>query len=535
MSLQLFFDTRDYLGAGGFGIVTLVRTLHEKLKGWPVNVSLVTHKFHAENNSNQLDAFIRNDDYVVKIFTNEGTYTQELMNLMAINSKVTLPYLHETYLAYELTGLQHTSLVWTTVEYGERVVTSKQIIGQKLFCILTKKMSPVTFKAPGRMDIEEYNQYAWNNMIEPLLKQLTTMHQYDISHFDIKPENTMVLNGYATFIDFGLSSKISDFPRRVRLSSGPKGTFGYISPVYLMLFGFDGLIGKDQLSFEDVYSSRHFHYFTYIRTAKDFFKKYYELKVSQHVENWKLDDHLRKIPVMNDYYSLALSLCAILEPLFPFTKQPNAISFYMKRFLFLRPDKYQFYTQQCLNRLYHRQRLLHQYTTDRGFREMEFPIEEMAEHSKNTHNKILETRIELLKDRVRTVQEQLAAMSGAQIYVERREAYAIELLELTELIKLYTRALRGGITTGGSHLKKVLGRYRKVFFKKDHGRVHFVKVKGQDIPLKTARLLEKKQRSNHSKDSLIDGRVHAEQPMHKNGNHKQQNSHKQKTAPSPSS
>lgn len=207
---------------------------------------------------------------------------------------------------YDINGVQYTKHVCCFTLYFvmmDKLQTLEEVINEK-----KRQVHNLL------LDISQYNTFCLNQIINPLMTQLSKMHASKHFHQDIKPANIMFTpKGEATFIDYGLL-------RPERECEFGTGTIYFISPG-----SWHGSYLKTDKDFDDLdIKNIFFNMKPGLPLSIYNFFKYRSLQSYQ--DNWKtlkrenLPVFKRYLLMKNDQYALGLSIqkmCGALIPNIP--------------------------------------------------------------------------------------------------------------------------------------------------------------------------------------------------------------------------
>jgi serine/threonine-protein kinase TTK/MPS1 len=83
-------------------------------------------------------------------------------------------------------------------------------------------------------ELKQHEPHAIKFYFNEMVKAVNEIHNFEVVHADLKPENFILINGKVKLIDFGISSVILENQTSIYKES-PIGTFGYMSPETLTL------------------------------------------------------------------------------------------------------------------------------------------------------------------------------------------------------------------------------------------------------------------------------------------------------------
>jgi hypothetical protein len=427
----------DYLGYGGQGLIMsrdqFIKLINEKQYFYTSGISIL----NSTTESFTVDKI--QSDYVVKLIACPMAWASEIMELREAQMDLGLTYVDPENMG----GHFRTQKIVGKRTYGDGFMNFTLDI-QAFSVIFMKKLDPVQANPPSTQD----QNTILTKVIKPLMEQLATYHKLNKVHRDIKHLNMMMDGDTATLIDFGLATTIrameNDQTRNLA------GTSYFISCWYEMLNAMTMRI-PDELKTKDytwpyrfMNMTEHYpnKYGIRIINKRNLFVAMSEANMIKYMsekmtgeKNSKtiVTDHVGTFMKMNDWFALALTIQVLYD-----VKLPALPDGYTSQGLFTKcyrsPNEKEVFCQNMQSLL-----SKDEYYGDGG-----------------EWSKILDSIVATNKSKKTHIPQ------------------------------------RGGVK---KVIYKILGRNRKVYKKKGTGNVLYVKVKGQEMTLKAARVLDAK----HSK------------------------------------
>ena len=139
-------------------------------------------------------AFLLNKEYVLLVYTNADAYEKDICRYRWL-------HMHQEHQRVALPCVDHDAMEWSRTEVDEHLGVSGEECRFLLFPYVGLDMILVVPPRQSRGDEEAHRV---DQLLQGLVTTIQGLHDHDIFHFDIKPDNVLVVeNNAVQMIDVG--------------------------------------------------------------------------------------------------------------------------------------------------------------------------------------------------------------------------------------------------------------------------------------------------------------------------------------------